>query len=57
MEIAESAYKAQKKRLDTLIDTSYRLMRQGRATTRPVKDIEDERSELVSRYREIRSSR
>jgi serine/threonine protein kinase len=54
MKMVEKSYKTQKEKLDQMIDRSYKLMKQGRALIRPLKEIEDERSELVSWYRELK---
>ena len=52
--MVEKAYKVQKKRLDTLIDRSYKMMQQGRALIRPLKDIEDERRQLMEWNRDLK---
>ena len=54
MKMVEKSYKTQKTKLDLLIERSEKLMKQGRALIRPLNEIEAERSELVSWYRDLK---
>ena len=50
----KNAFSKQKKRLDLLINRSEKMMQQGRALIRPLKEIEDERRALMDWYSELK---
>ena len=47
MKMVESAYVTQKDRLDKLINRCYKMVDQGRTPLRPIKDLEEERKQLM----------